>query len=357
LQTQPSLIKRKRRTAAEIATIEEAMYQILAEVHPRTGRNVFYVLSGKHLIEKTENEYNNTVIRLLTRLRKQRRLPFAWLADATRWMRKPHTYTGIANALETFAKAYRRDVWDDAEEHVEIWTEKDAIASIMFAETSVYDVPLLAGRGYASHSFLYTTAEYIREIGKPAYIYYFGDYDPRGVDISRFVEECLREYAEDIEITFERVALTREQIDRWHLPTRPTKREKSGFGKNFDPDSVDIDTMDPRDLRALVKQCIEYHLAPNQIETLNVAEREEQNFLRWLAVKSPVLRVEARQALAGKTQDGTAGELMETLRVTMNAYLSGHTNLSWEEIVSALDHLLWIGRRSQEQAEGTQDRS
>ena len=68
-----SMIKRKRRTRAEIAAIEDAMYGILEEVHPRTGRNVFYLVSGLGLIAKTENEYNNTVIRLLTRMRKQRR--------------------------------------------------------------------------------------------------------------------------------------------------------------------------------------------------------------------------------------------------------------------------------------------
>jgi hypothetical protein len=353
MRYEASLIQRQRRTAAEIARIEEAMYQILEEVHPRTGRNVFYVLSGMGLVQKTENEYNNTVIRLLTRLRKPRRLPFRWLADATRWIRKPHTYTGVSHALQTFADAYRRDVWADQDVHVEMWTEKDAIASIMYDETSAGDVPLLAGRGYASHRFLYTTAEYMREIGKPAYIYYFGDYDPRGIDISRFVEECLREYAEDIDITFERGALTREQIDRWHLPTRPTKREKSGFGRHFDADSVDIDTMDPRDLRALVKACMTSHIGSRELETLSVAEREEQQFLRWLAVASPRLREEARQThgISGDEPMGTQDELIETLRVTMNAYLSGHTAMSWDDIIGALDLLRDATQGAREKAE------
>jgi hypothetical protein len=107
------------------------MYRILEAVHPRTGRNLFYQVAGPGLIEKTEKEYNNTVIRLLTRMRKRRRLPFSWLADATRWVRKPDTYMGIGAALENFAKAYHRDMWADQGVHVEIWTEKDAIASIV----------------------------------------------------------------------------------------------------------------------------------------------------------------------------------------------------------------------------------
>jgi hypothetical protein len=258
LAYEASLIKRKRRTAVEIAVIEQAMYRILEEVHPRTGRNVFYLVSGQGLVQKTENEYNNTIIRLLT------------------WMRKPNTYNSIEDALLNAARTYRRSVWQNVDAHVEIWTEKDAIASIMYQETSVWDVPLFAGRGYASHTYLYNTAEYIREIGKPAYIYYFGDYDPRGLDISRFVEEHIREYAEGIEITFERVGVTREQIDRWQLPTRPTKKEKSGFGKHFDAESVDIDTIDPRDLRALVRDCITRHIHERDLEVLRLAENEER---------------------------------------------------------------------------------
>jgi hypothetical protein len=278
-----SMIKRKRRTGAEIDAIKDAMYRVLEEVHPRTARNVFYVISGMGLIQKTENEYNNTVIRLLTRMRKERRLPFSWLADATRWIRKPRTYRGLEHAIDEFASAYRRDLWESLDVHVEIWTEKDAIASIMYQETNRWDVPLLAGRGYASHSFLYNTAEYIKEIGKPAFIYYFGDYDPRGLDISRFVEEHLREYAEDIDITYERVGVTREQIDRMELPTRPTKREESGFGRDFDAESVDIDTVDPRTLRAMVQARITRHISPEYVDSIQMIEREERTWLKKLA--------------------------------------------------------------------------
>jgi hypothetical protein len=272
------MIKRPRRRREEIAAIEDAMYAILEEVHPRTCRNVFYLVSGLGLVQKTENEYNNTVVRLLTRLRKQRRLPFSWLADATRWVRKPRTYHSIEDALLDAAQTYRRDVWHHLPCHVEIWTEKDAIASIMYQETSLWDVPLLAGRGYASHTYLYSAAEALQEIGKPAFIYYFGDYDPRGLDISRFVEHHIREYAEGIDITFERIALTRAQIDQWQLPTRPTKREKSGFGQHFDAESVDIDTLDPRDLRALVRACITRHIDERTLDVLQLAEHEERTF-------------------------------------------------------------------------------
>jgi hypothetical protein len=222
----------------------------------------------------------------------------------------------------------------------------------MYEETSVYDVPLMAGRGYTSHTYLYSAAEAMQEIGKPSYIYYFGNYDPRGLDISRFVEEYIREYAEGINITFERVALTREQIDRWNLPTRPTKQEKSGFGKSFDRDSVDIHTMDPRDLRALVRACIEQHVGPHDLESLRTAELEERNFLRWLAGESPTWRDEHRLSCAppGHTLTGTPEELTERLRLTLNGYLASH-DMSWDDIVGAASVLHMAVKASQRDAE------
>jgi hypothetical protein len=49
---------------------------------------------------------------------------------------------------------------------------------VIYPVTSLYDVPLMVARGYASLSFLHTAAEYINELTVPAYIYHLGDFDP-----------------------------------------------------------------------------------------------------------------------------------------------------------------------------------
>jgi hypothetical protein len=63
------------------------------------------------------------------------------------------------------------------------------------------------------------------------------------------------------------------------LPTRPTKREKSGFGKHFDAESVDIDTLDPRDLRELVRGCITRYIDQQALDILKVTENEERTLI------------------------------------------------------------------------------
>lgn len=41
---------------------------------------------------------------------------------------------------------------------------------MIYSVTSMYDVPLMVARGYASLSFLYTAADAINELAVPAYI-------------------------------------------------------------------------------------------------------------------------------------------------------------------------------------------
>lgn len=101
-----------------------------------------------------------------------------------------------------------------------MWLEKDALSGVVYPVTSLYDVPLMVARGYASLSFLHSAAEFINEQPVPTYIYHLGDFDPSGVNAGEKIEETLRELAPDAEISFERVAVTREQIAGWELPTR-----------------------------------------------------------------------------------------------------------------------------------------
>ena len=181
-------------------------------------------LVSRGLIRKTESEYKNMVVRLLTKMRMSGELPFGWIADSTRWMRKPTTDDSLGALLSRTAETYRRDFWATQDAYVEIWLEKEALAGVLVQITDPWDVPLMVTRGYSSITFLHSAAAQIRDIKKPTYLYYFGDHDPSGKDISRNVRERITEFAPDADVTFERVAVTPEQIAEWELPTRPTKK-------------------------------------------------------------------------------------------------------------------------------------
>src|SRR5262249_28588791 len=152
--------------------------------------------------------------------------------------------------LRLTAQTYRRAVWDTQASYVEIWLEKDALAGVLYDVTEEWDVPLMVTRGYASLSFLHSAAETISSHSKPTYLYYFGDHDPSGLDITRAVEQGIRQFAPNADITFERVAVNPDQIEGMGLPTRPTKASDSR-SKGFEGESVEVDAISPDDLRRL----------------------------------------------------------------------------------------------------------
>lgn len=270
--------KRARRTRDDVEVIRAAIESVLAAESPCTVRQVYYQLVARHAVPKTEQAYR-LVARLLTEMRRGGRVPFAAIADNTRWMRKPASWSSLSDALDQTRRTYRRALWDDQDTYVEIWLEKDALAGVIYDVTREWDVPLMVTPGFPSLSFLHSAAEQIVAIGKPAKLYYFGDRDPSGLLIDRKLGEGLRGLAPDIEITVERVAVTDAQVGLWKLPTRPTKREGNAHAKNFEGESVEVDAIPPRTLRALAESCITKHIDETALAATRRAEKAERDTL------------------------------------------------------------------------------
>jgi hypothetical protein len=273
-----SPIRRERGSKAEYEARRAALYDIVAAQSPMTVRQVFYQATVRNLIEKTEAGYSK-IQWDLTVMRKAGDLPFEWIEDGTRSVFKPTTYPNIAAALQETAKDYRKDLWVDADAFVEVWIEKDALTNVIYPVTGQYDVPLRPARGYASLSFLHDAASHIETLDVPAYIFHLGDYDPSGVNAGETIESTLREMAYDSEIIFERLAVTREQITNWNLPSRPTKSSDPRAASFGDDISVELDAIEPNRLRAIVCEAIERHMPTEQFAALKRAEAQERTTL------------------------------------------------------------------------------
>lgn len=274
---QASPIRRTRATKSEVDARRRALLEIVAAGRPMTVRQAFYQATVQGLVEKTEAGYSK-IQTDLTIMRRAGDMPYDWLADSTRWQRRPRAYSSIQDALEETARLYRKRLWDDSESYVEVWLEKDALAGVVYPVTNLYDVPLMTARGYASLSFLHSAAEEIAALSVPAFVYHLGDFDPSGQDAARKIEETLRELAPHAEIHFERLAVTPAQIDEWRLPTRPTKASDTR-AKKFGPVSVELDAIPPDTLRHLVEEAINRHLPQDKLNVLRVAERSERECL------------------------------------------------------------------------------
>jgi hypothetical protein len=275
-------IRKPKRTAADMLGLRAGLKTILAVDNPMTVRQVFYQAVSRGLVEKTEAAYKTTVGRLLVDMRREGEVPYSWIADNTRWMRKPTTYSSLEEAIDAMQRHYRRAVWDEQDVYIEVWTEKDALAGVIQKETSRWDVPLMVSRGFASESYLYEAAETIKSRGpKPAYLYYFGDHDPSGVHIDRDIQRRLERMAPSASIHFERIAVLPRQIADWDLPTRPTKTTDAR-SKGFWGESVEVDAIPPARLRQLVRECIERHLDLDLYNRIKAAEEAERRTLASL---------------------------------------------------------------------------
>jgi hypothetical protein len=278
-------IKRSRRTKAEIDEIKSAIIGVLKADHPMTVRQVFYQLVVRNVIEKTEDQYQGTVIRLLTEMRMAGSVRFNWIVDESRRRIVNRTYNSIADAVRDTARFYRRNALHECPDYVEIWSEKEALAGVLEDAAGDYDVPVLVSKGMPSLTQLYGTACQIARAaraGKRAFLYQFGDHDPSGVLIPQTIEYRLNELCEKLDCPpprIERVALTEQQIAAFNLPTRPTKREGNRHAHKFEGDSVELDALPASELRSMVREVIERHISEQELEILRAAEDSERDLL------------------------------------------------------------------------------
>jgi hypothetical protein len=285
--------KRTRRSKAGIEAIKEAIYDVIEEDPPMTVRQAFYQLVVRGIIEKTEKEYQGTVVRLLTDMRLNGDLPFSWIVDESRRRRLTQTYDNLTEAVDACARFYRRSALREASsDYIEIWCEKEALAGLLWDVTSEYDVPLMVSKGMPSLTLLHGTAQEIckaGEAGRDTFIYQFGDHDPSGVLIPRTIKSRLDEMCERLDCpgpTIERVALIEEQISEFNLPTRPTKRDGNSHADNFEGESVKLDALPPSELRTMVTEVIERHITQEALTTLRAAEESERELLSAWATAS-----------------------------------------------------------------------
>jgi hypothetical protein len=285
----PCPIKGSRRTKNEIDAIRTAIKDVLKADHPQTVRQVFYQLVARDVIEKTEPEYKHTVIRLLSEMRLADQIPWDWIVDETRQGKVTQTFDNVTDALHDTAKFYRRSALRESDVYIEIWSEKEALAGIIYEAASEYDVPVKVSKGMPSLTQIYGTAVAVinaARAGKQSYIYQFGDHDPTGCLIPKYIESRLQHFCRKYNCEFpvvERIALTKEQIQHYRLPTRPTKREGNTHALSFEGRSVELDALPSRILRQLVTDCIERHITADELDVLRAAEESERELIEQFA--------------------------------------------------------------------------
>lgn len=302
--------KRRRRTKAAVEQLERQILDVLEEDHPQSIRHIFYRLTNPRLPEpvaKTDRGYSQVQSRL-TLMRRAGRVPYGWISDTTRRGYFTPTYGSGAEFLRRHIGAYRADLWAEAEHYVEVWCESRSIAGVIVDLCEELAVSLYPAGGFASISFAYEAADFLRheveDTGKTANVIYIGDYDPAGVLIDRSLEAELRRHlqgADDrtelvdmmvtaalrgdfrkipqtVDFNFHRLAITPEQITAYNLPTKP--RKDSDRRAPHIKETVEAEAMPAGILRQLLRITIEDLLPAGALAVAKAAEGSERAHLR-----------------------------------------------------------------------------
>jgi len=276
--------KKSRRTNAQIEQLDQQILDVLRADHPQSVRHVFYRMTDPRLpepVEKSDRGYRHVQHRI-TQMRRQGRLPYGWITDATRRGYFTATFRSSADFLRSHIGYYRADLWRSARVLVEVWAESRSIAGVIEDDCEELAVSLYPAGGFSSITFTYDAAGNINQETQngqiPAHVIYIGDFDPAGVLIDQALERELREHLHpDVSLTFERMAITENQIVALDLPSKPRKAtDKRALHVK---ETVEAEAMPAGILRQMLRRRIESFLPQGALDVARVAEEDERRAL------------------------------------------------------------------------------
>jgi hypothetical protein len=270
---------RGRPVAAQTIAIRDAIIALQDEFDQVTVRGAFYQLTTKGVVEKTEAGYRQ-VQRQALLMRRENLLPWGFIADGTRWVHAPETWDSTEDALRETARTYRRNLWRSQDVRIEVWLEKDALASLIRDVTYKWGVRLMVSRGQSSDTYVHGAAQEAQkawdEGGVSTQVLALYDADRSGRSCVEQIDNKLADYSDDALIVVSLLAVTDDQIDEWSLPTRPAK-------ENADEVAVELDAIPPDKLKGLVEDTIVSHIDADAWKKEQAVEESERKILERLA--------------------------------------------------------------------------
>jgi hypothetical protein len=259
----------------------EAMAAIAEEVQPVTGRGIGYKLFTQGLIESMATSEMQRTYRLLKHAREQGIIPWSHIVDETRELEKVSTWANPASYARCVARSYRRNFWDQQPVRVLMCSEKGTVRGVLAPVLDHYAVGFRVMHGFTSATTAHDIAE--DDDSHPLILLYVGDFDPSGMFMSEEdLPKRLAKYGGD-HVTVKRIALTRTQVSG--LTSFPAKDKKDDpryrwFRRVHGNRCVELDAMDPRDLRDCVKREIKKLIEPVAWKRCEVVNKAEQDSLR-----------------------------------------------------------------------------
>jgi hypothetical protein len=249
-----------------------------------TVRQIYYRLVARRHIENNPREYDR-VQDLLTKARYAGLIDWTAIEDRVREPTRMADWPSLKARLDE-ATNFRLDRWRSQHHYVELWVEKDALASVLEPVASDFHVTLMVNRGYSSASAMRDAALRLTRAcqptphaphGRRAIVLYIGDHDPSGLDMVRDVRERLFEFGVPPATDVRPIALTRAQIEEHEAPPNPTKVTDSRAAEyiaEFGHESWEVDALPPTALDLVARQHIKAYIDRDAMTAVITEEKQ-----------------------------------------------------------------------------------
>ena len=225
---------------------------------------------------KKANAAYAKVINLTVRCRKNGIIPLDSILDDTDLIGTQQYNYSIENFLIDKADHYRSDWFENQQYYIECWLEKRALSRIFSSITDTYGVYLSVSGRYPSLAQVKSAIDRFQYYSKPKVILYFGDLDPTGKDMPRYLRDTFP-LLQCNGVNVVEVTVNVSDVSAYNLPIIPLKSTDTRIGRyqktyqvNY---GVEIDALEPAVLRQKISKAIENYL---DLSELKIKKKEDK---------------------------------------------------------------------------------
>jgi hypothetical protein len=254
---------------------------VLTANNPMTVRQVYYQLVSRQVIKNNRSRYQ-AVSDALVYARQEGSIPWEWIEDRLRKPRPVPMWTDLSDFIKTVLRSYRRTVWAEQNQYLEVWLEKDALSGIFEDVLEPYGVTLNVGRGFDGWDSIRNAATRFRTGGRVT-VLYFGDFNPSGEDMVRSLRHRLSFFQCQPKLL--KCALTLDDITQYQLPpdfTKTTDTRRAAFVEKYGDIAVELDALPADVLRSRLVAEVEARMNLPALANTRAHEARERTHLAGL---------------------------------------------------------------------------
>lgn len=252
----------------QIETINDILEEYRRMRFKLSLRQLYYQLVARDYIENSVRSYKRTG-ELVAAARMAGLVDWDMIEDRNRETVMNAHWQSPAEIIRAAANGFRIDRWEGQPAYCEVMVEKDALSGILLPVCRELDVRFAANKGYSSASAMYEAGKRFRAVAsdydsraEEYHLFYLGDHDPSGIDMTRDVRKRLLTFiglGEDFPLEVHRLALNYDQVEQWNPPKNPAKESDSryaDYARRFGELSWELDAVEPRTLATLLREAI-----------------------------------------------------------------------------------------------------